>query len=131
MTTRLGAAGSIGALLALTLAMVVSTAAAPPTKRLSRCTAVRDTRDGLPWQPVTGGVYFSVRWNPRFQTHELLWANRTRRDVRIEYLVLPRGVAQAPDARWLPASTEETLPGQSVRPSASGRVCLELLRAPS
>ncbi|WP_353268908.1 hypothetical protein [Gemmatimonas sp.] len=130
MTARLGAVGTLGALLASLLAMVTSTAAAPAT-RLSRCTAVRDTRDAVQWQPVYGGVYFSVRWNPRFQAHELLWANRTRRDVRVEYLVLPRGVAQAPDARWLPAGTEETLPGQSVRPSASGRVCLELLRAPS
>ena len=127
--TRIRTAASLGALLALTAAMVSNTAAARAMRQTTQCTIVGNTSDTAQWQSLQGGIHFAVRWNPQFQSHELLWANRARRNVRVEYVVQPRSGAAAAGARFLPAGSQETLPGQSVRPSEAGAVCLELARA--
>lgn len=129
MTARLNTTGVPVALLALTLVTVTSTAAAHAKRWGFHCTTVPRTGDTAQWRSVRDGLYFSVRWNPQFQTYELLWANRTPRNVRVEFVMQPRTAAATAGARWLAARTQETLPGQSVRPSANGAVCLELARA--
>ncbi|MBL0938411.1 MAG: hypothetical protein IBJ03_05935 [Gemmatimonadaceae bacterium] len=92
------------------------------------CVTVSSTTADVQWNDAPGipGAQFAIVWNAQFQTHDIIWANRTAEPLRLQFATdsVAEGAARIARRQLGPKETE-SLPGATVIPSRATRdVCV-------
>lgn len=95
------------------------------------CVTVSSLNSETKWIDAPGvpGAQFSIVWNPQFQTHDILWANRTSRPLALQFATdsVADGEARVSRRALGPLETE-SLPGATVIPSRITKdVCVRMV----
>lgn len=113
-------------------AMDSSNAADAGTRRASfsapACVTVAGTATDIQWTDAPGvpGAQFAIVWNAQFQTHDIIWANRTAEQLQLQFATdsVATGATRVARRQLGPKETE-SLPGATVIPSRATRdVCV-------